>query len=47
MAEFWELLKEPGGAIWAITAIVIAWVLCIIFDCFAEDDDQPEEQNND
>ncbi|HBE9150650.1 hypothetical protein [Serratia fonticola] len=38
MAEFWELLKEPGGAIWAITAIVIVWVLCIIFDCFANDE---------
>ncbi|OKP16731.1 hypothetical protein [Serratia fonticola] len=35
MAEFWELIKEPGGAIWAITAIVIAWVLCIHINRFA------------
>ncbi|MFN3069913.1 hypothetical protein ACKWMY_17585 [Serratia sp. J2] len=47
MVEFWELIKEPGGAVWAVTAIVIVWVLCIVFDCFAEDDDQPEEQDND
>ncbi|WP_447876914.1 hypothetical protein [Serratia fonticola] len=38
MADFWELIKEPGGAVWAITAIVIVWVLCIVFDCFAADE---------
>ncbi|UAN48026.1 hypothetical protein KGP17_11085 [Serratia sp. JSRIV001] len=47
MAEFWELIKEPGGAIWAITAIVIAWVLCIIFDCFEGDDIQTKDQGHD
>ncbi|WP_025118826.1 MULTISPECIES: hypothetical protein [unclassified Serratia (in: enterobacteria)] len=38
MTEFWELIKEPGGVIWAIAAIVIVWVLCIIFDCFVSDE---------
>jgi hypothetical protein len=48
MIEFCHWLSMVGNAILAIPIIVAVWGICIIFDCFEEDDDsRPEDQDYD
>lgn len=37
-AEFMDWLHGLGSVAWAVPAILIAWAVCVIFNCFEDDD---------
>jgi hypothetical protein len=41
MAEILDWLSMAGNAIFAIPVILAVWGICIFFDCFDDDDDNP------